>query len=83
MGVRRRTYDIAKYIRTTAADRAAMDAARRVVEWWNGELAAGLDIWWSPTIRAALVDRAAFQRSVLSSEPVIRLNSASLGSARS
>jgi hypothetical protein len=27
----------------------------RVVERWNAAIAAGRDIWWSPTIRAAIV----------------------------
>jgi hypothetical protein len=36
-------------------DMAAQDEAKRVVERWNRELATGRDMWWSPTIRAALV----------------------------
>jgi hypothetical protein len=37
-----------------AADKAASEAAERVVVRWNDELAAGRDMWWSPTIRAAV-----------------------------
>jgi hypothetical protein len=33
----------------------AKPKARRVVERWNAELAAGHDVWWSPTIPAAIV----------------------------
>ena len=52
MGVRTRRYDIASYLRISAADVAARDEARRVIETWNQELAAGRDVWWSPTIRS-------------------------------
>jgi hypothetical protein len=55
MGVRTRGHDLAAYLRTNTADQAARDDAARVIERWNGALAAGRDIWWSPTIRAALV----------------------------
>jgi hypothetical protein len=55
MGIRRRGYDIAAFVRAYAADKAARDEATRVVELWNADLAAGRDIWWSPTIRAAIV----------------------------
>jgi len=37
-------------MRRQAADRAARDEAVRVVERWNAAIAAGRDIWWSPTI---------------------------------
>jgi hypothetical protein len=55
MGVRTRGHDIAASLRSGAADAAARDEAGRVVERWNLALAAGRDMWWSPTIRAALV----------------------------
>jgi hypothetical protein len=55
MGVRTRGYDIAASLRTGAADLAAQAEARRVIERWNRTLATGREIWWSPTIRAALV----------------------------
>jgi hypothetical protein len=54
MGVRTRGLDIAAAIRQAAADRAARDEAARVTERWNTAIAAGHDVWWSPT-RAALV----------------------------
>jgi hypothetical protein len=41
--------------RTRAESEAAVAEARRVVERWNAELASGHDLWWSPTIRAAIV----------------------------
>jgi hypothetical protein len=40
--------------RTRAEAEAASTEARRVVDRWNEELAAGRDMWWSPTIGAAL-----------------------------
>src|ERR1700674_5398217 len=55
MGVRTRGHDLAAYLRDHAADQAARDDAARVIERWNRALATGRDIWWSPTIRAALV----------------------------
>jgi hypothetical protein len=55
MGVRTRRYHIAAYLRASAADAETRDEARRVVERWNQEIAAGRDMWWSPTMRAALV----------------------------
>jgi hypothetical protein len=42
-------------MRSSAADVAARDEARRVVDRWNRAIAAGRDIWWSPTMRAAIV----------------------------
>lgn len=38
-----------------AFDQATRDEARRVIERWNTDLAAGRDAWWSPTIRCAVV----------------------------
>jgi hypothetical protein len=55
MGVRTRGYDIAASLRAGAADEAARADAARVIERWNAALATGRDMWWSPTIRAALV----------------------------
>ncbi|HXL84785.1 MAG TPA: hypothetical protein VN989_11800, partial [Casimicrobiaceae bacterium] len=55
MGVRTRGNDLAAYLRDHAADQAARDDAARVIERWNRALATGRDMWWSPTIRAALV----------------------------
>jgi hypothetical protein len=55
MGVRTRGHDLAAYLQNHAADQAARDDAMRVIERWNRDLAAGRDMWWSPTIRAALV----------------------------
>jgi hypothetical protein len=42
-------------MRARAGDKASHDEALRVVELWKSDLAAGRDIWWSPTIRAAIV----------------------------
>src|ERR1700674_3373186 len=55
MGVRTRGYDIAASLRSSAADVAARDEARRVVERWNATLAAGRGALWSPTIRCAVI----------------------------
>ena len=54
MGVRTRNLDIIGTMRRDAADRAKHDEAVRVVECWNKAIAAGRDMWWSPTIRAAM-----------------------------
>jgi hypothetical protein len=55
MGVRTRTPDMIAAMRREAADRAKRDDAARVVERWNKAIAAGRDMWWSPTIRATIV----------------------------
>jgi len=55
MGVRTRTFDIIDAIRWEAADRAKRDEAARVEDRWNKAIGAGRDMWWSPTIRAAIV----------------------------
>jgi hypothetical protein len=55
MGVRTRSLDMIAAMRREAADRGKRDDAARVVERWNKAIAAGRDIWWSPTIRAAIV----------------------------
>ena len=55
MGVRTRTLDMQAAMRREAADRASREEVVRVVKRWNEAIAAGRDMWWSPTIRAALV----------------------------
>jgi hypothetical protein len=55
MGIRRRGYDLAAFVRAYAANHAARAEAEGVVQRWNDAIATGADIWWSPTIRAALV----------------------------
>jgi hypothetical protein len=55
MGTRTRHPDMLAKWRTNAEAEACRAEARRVVERWNEELAAGRDLWWSPTIRAAIV----------------------------
>ena len=57
MGTRTRLPDMLAKWRTRAESEAAVAEARRVVERWNQELASGRDVWWSPTIRAA-IDKA-------------------------
>jgi hypothetical protein len=47
--------DMIAAMRREAADRAKRDDAPRVVECWNRAIAAGRDMWWSPTIRAAII----------------------------
>jgi hypothetical protein len=42
--------------RTQAEAEAARAEASRVVERWNQDLAAGRDIWWSPTIRVERIE---------------------------
>lgn len=41
--------------RSRAEQKAAREEAQRVIERWNGALAAGRGALWSPTIRAALM----------------------------
>jgi hypothetical protein len=55
MGVRTRSLDVIAAMRREAADRAKREEAARVVERWNKAIAAGRDMWWSPTIRATIV----------------------------
>ena len=52
MGVRTEA-DMIAAMRREAADRVKREDAARVVERWN--IAAGRYLWWSPTIRAAIV----------------------------
>jgi hypothetical protein len=54
MGVRTRSLDMIAAMRREAADRAKREEAARVVERWNKAIAAGRDMWWSPTIRATI-----------------------------
>jgi len=55
MGIRTRNLDMIAALRRDAADRAKRDEAARVIDRWNQAIAAGRDMWWSPTIRAAMV----------------------------
>jgi hypothetical protein len=55
MGIRTRAPNIIAAMRCDAADRAKREDAACVVEPWNKAIAAGRDMWWSPTIRAAIV----------------------------
>jgi hypothetical protein len=55
MGVRTRGLDIKAGAAKLKADRAARLEAELVIDRWNGRLATGCDMLWSPTIRAALV----------------------------
>jgi hypothetical protein len=54
MGTRTRLPDMrAKWRR--AEETAARAEAERVVEHWNRDVRIGRDVWWSPTIRSAIV----------------------------
>jgi hypothetical protein len=55
MGIRTRGLDISTNTRQRAADRAARAEAKGVIDRWNEQLAAGREMLWSPTIRAALI----------------------------
>src|SRR5215475_3059109 len=55
MGVRTRGLDIKVSAKRGADERAAHADAKAVVDRWNEQLAAGRDMLWSPTIRAALL----------------------------
>jgi hypothetical protein len=55
MGVRTRGLDMRAGFKRDAADRAARADAKTVVDRWNEQLAAGRDMLWSPTIRAAML----------------------------
>jgi hypothetical protein len=41
--------------RSRAEEAAARAEAERVVEHWNRDIRMGRDVWWSPTIRCAIV----------------------------
>jgi hypothetical protein len=55
MGIRTRGLDIKAGAARLAADRAARAEATALIDRWNEQLAAGRDMLWSPTIRAALL----------------------------
>jgi hypothetical protein len=55
MGIRTRGLDISINSKRQAADSAARAEAKGVVDRWNEQLAAGREMLWSPTIRAALI----------------------------
>jgi hypothetical protein len=55
MGIRTRGLDIGIKAKRQVADSAARAEAKAVVDRWNEQLAAGRDMLWSPTIRAALI----------------------------
>jgi hypothetical protein len=55
MGVRTRGLDIKASAKRGADDKASRAYAKAVVERWNEQLAAGQDMLWSPTIRAAML----------------------------
>jgi hypothetical protein len=55
MGIRTRGLDIAINAKRQEADRATRAEAKGVVDRWNEQLAAGREMLWSPTIRAALI----------------------------
>jgi hypothetical protein len=55
MGVRTRGLDIGINAKRQAADAAMRAEAEGVIDRWNEQLAAGRDMLWSPTIRAALI----------------------------
>jgi hypothetical protein len=50
-----RSQELAARMRADAADKAARDAAVRVVERWNAALSADKGALWSPTIRCAVI----------------------------
>ena len=55
MGVRTRVLDIKDSAKRAADDRATRADSKAVVDRWNEQLAAGRDMLWSPTIRAAML----------------------------
>jgi hypothetical protein len=55
MGIRTRGLDIKASANRAAADKVSRADAKAVVDRWNAQLAAGRDMLWSPTIRAALL----------------------------
>ena len=55
IGIRTRGLDISINAKWQEADRVARAEAKRVVDRWNEQLAAGREMLWSPTIRAALI----------------------------
>jgi len=55
MGNRTRLPDMLATWRSRAEEAAARADAERVIERYNRAIARGRDVWWSPTIRAAIV----------------------------
>jgi hypothetical protein len=55
MGIRTRGLDIGIKAKRQIADSTARAEAKAVIDRWNEQLAAGRDMLWSPTIRAALI----------------------------
>ena len=55
MGVRTRGLDMKAGFMRDAADKAMRAEAEAVIQRWNEQLAAGRDMLWSPTIRAAML----------------------------
>ena len=55
MGIRTRGLEISINAGQRAADHAGRAEAKGVVDRWNEQLAAGRELLWSPTIRAALL----------------------------
>jgi hypothetical protein len=55
MGIRTRGLDISIKAKRQETDRVARAEAKGVVDRWNEQLAAGREMLWSPTIRAALI----------------------------
>jgi hypothetical protein len=53
MGVRTRGLDVNASVNRGAEEKATRVNAKAVVDHWNKQLAAGRDMLWSPTIRAA------------------------------
>jgi len=53
MGILTRGLDIKLGTMRTAADKAARAEANGAFDRWNEQLAAGREMLWSPTIRAA------------------------------
>jgi hypothetical protein len=55
MGIRTLGLDMKAGLKRDADDRAVRAEAKTVIQRWNGQLALGRDMLWSPTIRAALL----------------------------
>jgi hypothetical protein len=55
MGIRTRGLDIGINAKRQVTDAVARAEAKAVVDRWNEQLAAGREMLWSPTIRAALI----------------------------
>jgi hypothetical protein len=55
MANRTRLADMRAKWRSRAEEAAARAEAERVVDCWNRHIRMGRDVWWSPTIRCAIV----------------------------